>query len=184
MASTLDYFKKGELFVECGDTRVYKFNNEFYMESGVKGELVSSEDDLRNYIWQLGKKPYGNVLVLGLGLGFCVKYILSLPKVESVLVVEPNNNVIDCQKAVGVFKIDTAPYINNTDYLKYLYETGKKFDFVFIDCYRKINNETLPFIADIVAASRKVCKFNGTMLGWVDDAAEGYWLRVFQSLFN
>lgn len=184
MTSTLDYFRKGELFVECGNTRVYRFNNEFYMESGAKGALISSEDDLRNYIWQLGKKPYGDVLILGLGLGFCAKYILSLPKIKSVSVVEPNNCVIKCQKSVDTFKTGSVPYIKNTGYLNYLYETNKKFDFVFIDFYRKINNETLPLIADTVVASRKVCKFNGTVLGWIDDVAEGYWLKVFQSLFN
>ena len=98
MVSNLDCINQGSLVVEGGDTVVYKLNEELFMESGVDKNLISAEDDLRNYVWQLGKKPQGDILILGLGLGFNVKYMLSLPKINSVTVVEPNINIVTCQQ--------------------------------------------------------------------------------------
>lgn len=183
MTSNLDYFKKGTLVTEYSDTRVYTFMNELYMETGGEGNLTSSEDDLRNYIWQLGKAPCGNVLVLGLGLGLSVKYLLSLPNVKTITVIEPNKGVIVCQQKLKNAKRYEKVFVYNAGYLKYLYETNKRFDFVFIDCYRYIDETSFPFIMDVVFAAKKVCSFDGTIVGWADEKATEHWLSAFQKLF-
>jgi hypothetical protein len=184
MGSNLDYFKHGTLIKECNDVRVYELNDELYMESGEVGNLISSEDDLRNYIWQLGKAPYGDVLVLGLGLGLGVKYIHSLPKVNSITVVEPNKDIIACQQVDYSLDGYESITLHNVGVLTYLYEADKLFDYIFMDCYRDIGNDTWPFIADLVVAARKSCKFNGTLLGWVGENTSDYWLKAYRLLFT
>ena len=183
MVSNLDYVNDGELLTEVGTTRVYKLNGELYMESGNKGNLISAEEDLRNYIWQLGKKPQGNVLVLGLGLGFNVKYLLSLPKINSITVIEPSNDVIMCQQVFHQLDSNSDVTIICANFLKYMYEARSKFDFVFIDCYRQMDNTTWPLVADLIFAARSVCKVGGVTIGWLDGSASEYWLKAFKMLF-
>lgn len=184
MVSSLDYINNGKLLTTNGDVRVYEFNDELFMESGIKGNLISAENDLRNYIWQLGKKPHGDVLILGLGLGFSIKYLLSLPKINSITVIEPNNNIIIMyQQSQQHFESDIPITVINSDFFKYLYETKDNFDFVFIDCYRRMDHTTWPLVADLVVAARHSCKVNGKITGWVDDGASEYWINAFQTLF-
>lgn len=184
MVSNLDYVNNGELLTTIGTTSVYKLNGELYMESGSKGNLISAEEDLRNYIWRLGKKPHGDVLVLGLGLGFNVKYLLSLPKINSITVIEPNNDVVMCQQIFNQFDTNENITTVNSDFLKYMYENRNKFDFVFIDCYRQIDSTTWPLVADLIFAAKYVCKISGIIVGWADDSASDYWLKAFEILFT
>ena len=185
MVSNLDCINQGVLIVESGDTVVYKLNEELFMESGVDKKLISAEDDLRNYVWQLGKKPQGDILILGLGLGFNVKYILSLPKIKSVTVVEPNINIVTCQQQCLQSNFNGNRNVNIVcgGFFKYMYEVKDRFDFVFIDCYRQMDGTTWPLVADLVTAATHVCKVNGKVAGWVDDSASEYWLNVFKTLF-
>lgn len=176
------YFRDGELVVKEGDTAVYKMNNSLYMETG-RANLISSDEDLREYVWQLAKRPYGDVLVLGLGLGLASKYILSLPTVKSLTVVEPNIDVIKCQNAVNSIN-DPRFNIVNADLLTYLYETSQRYNFIFIDCYTIIDEDSLPLIADLIAGSKKPLKPKGTLLGWLGDGTPEIFITAFYNLFR
>lgn len=182
MAIGTVYFRDGKLISQEGETKVYKMNNALYMETG-RGNLISTDNDMREYIWQLAKRPYGDVLILGLGLGLASKYILSLPTVNSLTVIEPNLDVITCQSVVN--PIDDERFnVVNVDLLTYLYETPHMYNFIFIDCYNVIDEDSLPFIADLVAASRKPLKPMGTLLGWLDEGTPEIFINAFYNLFR
>lgn len=176
------YFIDGDLLEKVGDVKIYSLNDSKYMEVG-HTNLISSDEDVSMYVWQLGKIPKGDVLIIGLGLGISAGYMLSIPKVCSVTVLEPNPDVIECQGKVS--KTDPGSIkILNTDPLKYLYEATDSYDFVYLDFYSLINDKTLPMIADIAIAARRVVRYNGRVVGRPDPYAQNSFLDLFSGLFN
>ena len=175
------YFRNGKLIAKSGDVRVYTMDNELFLEDG-RMNLVSSDSKKGDYIWQISGKPKGNCLVIGLGLGTIVSYILSLNKVSSLTIIEENKDIISVvnklNKFEGLFEIICI------DYLSYLYKNNTKYDFIFIDCYTKIDETTLPYIADIVVASKLNLKSGGVLLGWFDIRTSERFVDSFYNLFN
>jgi len=175
------YFRNGKLIAKSGDIRVYTMDNELFLEDG-RMNLVASDTKKSDYIWQIGNKPIGNCLVVGLGLGIVVNYLLSLNKVNNLTIIEENKDIINVvnklNKLEGLFEIIC------TDYFTYLYKSNTKYDFIFIDCYTKIDETTLPYIADIVIASKLNLKADGILLGWFDNRTSEKLVDPFYSLFN
>ena len=192
MDSGLIYFKSGELIAESGKAKVYKFNNDLFLEIGPGHNLWALESELPDYVWQLSDRPSGACLEIGLGLGVASKYILSLPRVRSLTTVELNKDVVDVYKQLKPehysLKYDIFPEkrytILNADGLIYMYETKQKFDFVFIDCYSIIDEDTLPTIADMSIAARIVLNNDGKVVGWFDKATPEKFVKIFYSLFD
>lgn len=177
------YFRDGELRAESGQVRAYEFRDEFYLDCGNEHSLIDRDEYVVDYIWQIRDKPFGKCLVLGLGLGRVVEYILSVPKVTSVVVVEPNSDVIEVQNKIKSLKDDNISIVND-DIISYLYLTEDKFDFIFLKCYSKVDSITLPLIADVVRAAKRVKTFNGSIIGWLDDDTEEALVSDFFSLFK
>lgn len=176
------YFTDGKLVEKIGDVRVYVLDDSMYMEVG-HTNLIASDEDVSTYVWQLGKIPKGNVLIIGLGLGNSAGYMLSIPKVDTVTVIEPNEDVIKCQAEVNKIN-DPKMTIINTNILEYLYETDVIYDFIYLDFYSFINNKTLPMIADVAFASKKVLCYNGKITGKLDPSASNEFLDLFSTLFT
>jgi len=180
MAEESVYFRDGELVTRSDEVRVFKLNNKLFLENG-KDNLICSDNKREDYVWQIDKKPFGNCLVLGLGLGIAPRYIYSLDKVDNVLVVEEDMDIIKVHNEINErFKYK----IIEDDYLNFLYKSADSYDFIFLDCYDRINNTTIPFIADIAAASKKVLKPNGVLIGWLDKNTPEVTINSFYSLFN
>lgn len=183
MKDSIIYFEAGELVAESGDARVYEFNDELFLELGQGHHLWALESELKDYIWQISDKPKGDCLEIGLGLGVASKYILSCPNVNSLTTVELNENVIKTQAIAN--KIDDKRHtILNCDGLLYMYNTKKLYDFIFIDCYELIDEDTLPIIADIVLAGKRILKKNGIIIGWFDEATPEEFVEPFFRLFK
>ncbi len=176
------YFRDGDLVAKSGEVRVYKMNNELFMESH-RGNLVSSDKDLSDYIWQVNSKPFGNCLIVGLGLGVAARYTLSLNGVTNVTVIEEDADIIKAQ-ADAVTMDDDRLTILNKEFLPFLYKTKEKFDFVFIDCYNKIDEDSFPMVADIAIASRTVLARDGILIGWLDNSTPEIFIDAFYNLFT
>jgi len=177
------YFQDGKLRAESGQVRAYEFHNEFYLDYGNSHNLIDKDEYVVDYMWQIRDKPFGKCLVLGLGLGRVVEYILSVPKVASVVVVEPNSDVIKVQNKIKSLKDDNISVINE-DILSYLYSTEHKFDFIFLKCYSNVDRTTLSLIADVVRAAKRVKTFNGSIIGWLGNDTEEELVSSFFDLFK
>jgi len=182
MGDGLIYFRDGELIAEIGDTRIYKMNGKLFLEKGVGHTLWALEDELEDYIYQLESWPKGNCLEIGLGLGVASKYILSFPKVKSLTTVEIDADVITAQKIANPID-DDRHLILNANGLYYAYETKRLYDFIFLDFYDVIDEETLPTIADMAVACERILKRGGRMIGWLDKHTPGDHAALFMTLF-
>jgi hypothetical protein len=183
MSEGLIYFRDGELIAEEGNTRVYEMAGKLFLEKGEGHTLWALESELSDYIEQLGSWPRGECLEIGLGLGVASKYILSFPKVDSLTTVEIDKDVIEVHKRINP-TINKRHLILNADGLYYAYETNRMFDFIFLDFYDVIDEDTLPLIADMVVACNRILKPDGKMLGWLDKHTEGEDANIFMSLFD
>lgn len=186
----LIYFQDGKLVAESGLAKVYSLNNELFLEIGPGHTLWALESELEDYIMQLHDKPRGDCLEIGLGLGVASKYILSCPKVKSLTTAEINEDVINVQKKANPIDETWEHYssniphtILNIDGLVYMYQIDKQYDFIFIDCYDRIDEETIPMITDMVQAGKTILKDGGKIMGWFDKYTPEHFTRQFQSLF-
>lgn len=183
MKTGLLYFRDGELIAESGEVRVYKFMNILHLEIGPGHNLWALSSEQEDYIWQLNDRPRGDCLEIGLGLGVASKYILSCPLVKSLTTVEINSNVIEVQRQVNYID-DDRHLVLNTDGLIYMYATNKKFDFVFLDGWDIIDEDTLPMIADYVKAAKRLLKDGREVVGWFDKQTPEEFVKPFFDLFK
>jgi len=174
------HYIEGDLVSQHGNIKVYSMNNELFMEQDK--QLIYSDLELSDYIWQISSKPFGNCLVLGLGLGVATKYILSLNKVKKLTVVEESLDIINSQVDYGIIYDERLTAVRE-NYITYLYTTKQKFDFIFLDCYSRITNETLPMIADLVAAAKRCVSNKGVLIGWMDMSTPEKLVNPFYGLF-
>lgn len=175
MADELLYFKDGTLVAEHGDAHVYKMNGELFLEIGKGHTLWALESELQDYMEQLEDRPRGRCLEIGLGLGVVSRYLLTFPKVEHLTTVEINSDVIgahakikDADRGVSLGYDQSKHRILNADGISYAYQTEQKYDFIFIDCYDRIDEETLPLIKDMFVACSRILKKDGEIMAWLD----------------
>ena len=88
------------------------------------------------------KRASGNVLVLGLGLGYYLFHILENKEVKSVDVVEFDRNVISLfnKHLINLFPNKEKINIIYDDAIKYLTNNKKKYDYVFSDIWRNVSD--------------------------------------------
>jgi len=177
------YFRDGELLAQSGEARVYRFMDFLHLDIGPGHNLWAIESELEDYVWQINGRPKGDCLEIGLGLGVASKYILSCPKVKTLTTVEINKDVIEVQKQANPIN-DKRHLVLNADGLIYMYATDRKFDFVFVDCYALIDEETLPMIADYSRACEKVLRPNGDAVGWFDKSTPEEFVGEFYNLWE
>ena len=92
---------------------------------------------MKNHI----KDAFGNVLVLGLGLGYYVFHIARKKDVDKITIIEKDKRVIK------IFKENLLPYFENKDKItiieddaiKYL-STPKDYDYCFCDIYHNVED--------------------------------------------
>lgn len=190
----LIYFQDGTLVAASGNAKVYEMNEELFLEIGPGNTLWALESEIGDYMDQLGDKPHGKVLEIGLGLGVASRYLLSCPNVESLTTVEINSDVVDVFHKIApimrTFKDDLQYFshkrhlILNVDGILYTYQTDMKYDFVFIDCYDRIDEDTLPFISDLVRGCKNILKDKGEIVGWFDKYTPDEYTDRFIDIFK
>jgi spermidine synthase len=171
----LIYFNDGKLIAEAGSAKVYKMNDELFLEIGPGHTLWALESELDDYKVQLYDYPKGRCLEIGLGLGTASRYILTFPLVEHLTTVEINPDVIAAHELIREedrkYSLNYNPkkhLILCANGIEYAYQTRKRYDFIFIDCYDRIDEDTLPLIADMFAACRRILKPSGRIVMWLD----------------
>jgi len=175
------YFTHGKLIASSNNVRVFKFQDMYYLEIGEGHTLWAISDEIEEYKEQIANKPYGNCLEIGLGLGVASKYILSRP-IKSLTTIEKNKDVINVFEQLNPIK-DKKHTILNEDGLYFLQIAREKYDFIFLDFYDVIDEDTLPYIKYAVVLSKALLTEGGNLVGWFDpftpdDLAEQFW-RLF-----
>ena len=138
--STGLYFKDGEIVTNRGEVTIYKMDNNLFLEVGPGHNLWALESEYTDYMAQLGDKPKGDCLEIGLGLGVASRCILTYPNVTSLTTVELRSNVIKAHEDI-ISLLDTkvekwTPYdknrhtIINNDGFVYMLTTKNKYDFI------------------------------------------------------
>jgi spermidine synthase len=191
MSEGLIYFRDGDLIAQSGNASVYKMNNELFLEIGPGNNLWALESELDDYIDQLSSFPKGECLEIGLGLGVASRYILTFPKVKKLTTIEINEDVINVHSKIPEEErgkqLDYKPSkhkIYNADGLIYAYTTKVKYDFIFLDFYSVIDEDTLPEIADMAVACRRILKPDGRVIGWLDKATPDSYAKQFFQIFD
>jgi spermidine synthase len=168
--------------------------NELFLEIGPGHNLWALESEYTDYMEQLGDRPFGNCLEIGLGLGIASRCILTFPKVSSLTTIEVNKDIINAHTDI-INYLDTKtdkwlPYnsdihtIINGDGLSYMVTTKNKYDFIFLDFYKNIDENTLPEIKDMVMAARICLADKGTILGWFDPQTPTEFVDEFFEIFR
>ena len=195
MADSLIYFKDGKVVAESGDVKVYEMAGELFLEIGPGHNLWALESELEDYIQQLWDKPKGDCLEIGLGLGVSSSYILSCPKVKSLTTVEKNADIIEAystvKKILGTRPRNKLSFVSgkkhiilNADGLLYTYETKRMYEFIFMDFYSLIDEDTLPLIADMAHACKRLLRPGGELIGWYDKYTPEEETKQFHKLFK
>ena len=187
------YFVDGNVVAQSGDVKIYLMDNQLFLEIGPGHNLWALESEYAVYMDQLRGKPFGNCLEVGLGLGIASRCILTYPNVRHLTTIEKNNDVIEAHdKIVPLLNNKLTkwiPYDNNKhtiindDGLHYLTTSKEVYDFIFIDFYKQIDEDTLPDIKDIVTAGKKCLSEKGIIMGWLDPFTPPEFYKEFENIF-
>ena len=178
------YFIDGDVIAESGDVKIYRTDYDIFLEIGSGHTVWALGSEIADYENQLGDAPFGNVLEIGLGLGIASKFFLTCKKVKSLTTIEINSDVITVYKQLNLFSADKEHIIINDSGLSFVNNTKEKYDFIFMDFYSLLDEETLPKIEDLAVASEKILKSNGKIIGWWDKYTPDNFTTWFNAIFD
>jgi hypothetical protein len=183
MRMTPQYFSEGKIIAENGDVRVYEFEGDLFLDKGVSHFLWARSSELREYKNQIKNYPKGNCLEIGLGLGVSAKYILTCQRTKYLTTVEKNPDVIGVFFKLNPGGLDRHKIVlgNGVDFL---ITTEETFDFVFLDFYSLIDEDTLPEIALVVGLAKSKLNKKGKIIAWFDPFTPEEFVLPFFSLFK
>lgn len=146
-----------------------------YVRLVVDGELMMSDTAMERYSnKEFIKRATGKVLIAGLGIGLIIRNIIDKPDVESILIVENNQAVID-------LVLPRLPFSNKIRVIKAdIFEfnkaiKGQKFDTIYFDIWPRINTDNL----DEIKKLHNKFKFNlnrANPRAWMDSWMKEYLL--------
>ncbi len=160
------YFVDGKVIAESGDVKVYEMYGEYYLEIGPGHTMWADSGEIVEYADQIADKAKGDCLEIGLGLGVASNYIIDRPKVKSLTSVEKNIDVINVYKELNAMPNDhTIVHQSGVDYM---INTESKFDFIFLDFYSLIDEDTLNDIRIYIQLAERILNKGGEIIGWWD----------------
>lgn len=103
---------------------------------------------------------YGDVLVVGLGLGIMIQMLEEIPEVKSISVVEREKDIINMN----------MPYLGNDiivwrDDARKFY-THQKYDTILVDIYPTISHDNIPLMNKVDENMRKLLRPGGEIRHW------------------
>lgn len=99
--STPIYFIDGKVIAESNDIVIYEMDGARYLEQGPGHSLWADSNEIKELAEQMGNKPRGDCLEIGLGLGVASEYILSCPRVKSLTTIEISSDVVYLYKELN-----------------------------------------------------------------------------------
>lgn len=177
------YFNDGELIEKSGDVCVYEMNGVLYLEHGPGHSLWADSEEIKELREQIDDKPNGDCLEIGLGLGVASKLILDKKNVKLLTTVEIDPDVIAIYEKMHPEQPENHKIVNASG-MDYLVQTDKTFDFIFLDFYDVIDEETLPEIKDHVEVGKDKLNPGGEIMGWFDPFTPEEFVYKFFDLFK
>jgi spermidine synthase len=177
------YFTDGKIIAESGNIKVYEFNSALYLDRGPGHSLWADSEEIKELKEQIGGKPRGDCLEIGLGLGISSNIILENILVDSLITVEIDPDVIKVYKQMHSLLPKTHTIVNVSG-LDYLVSTKDSFDFIFLDFYDIIDEDTLPEIRDYVEVGKSKLRDGGEIMGWFDPYTAEEFVSEFFELFG
>lgn len=191
MSNTGIYYIDGKIVAESGKVKIYNMDGQFFLEIGPGHNLWTLDSELEDYTEQLRNAPKGNVLEIGLGLGVASRYLLSCPNVKSLTTIEINKDVINVYNEVKTtldkklnLQTNKQHTIVNSDGLSYVTTTRDRYNFIFMDHYSLLDEETLPEIEKLVKACESLLLPAAKIFGWWDKFTPEEFVLWFNRIFN
>jgi hypothetical protein len=194
MTTMETYFTKGKIVASSGDVKVYSMQGQLFLEIGPGHDLWALESEDFDYIKQLSDLPKGNCLEIGLGIGVASRCIMTYPMVDHLTTVERNEDVIEAHRQIipildgktdKWMKYDKNMHTIIHDHgLHYLWKTKEKYDFIFMDFYKGIDEDSIPEITDMVKAAYTCLAPGGIIRGWFDPYTPMEFVEPFFNLFD
>lgn len=186
------YYEDGCIIAKSEYVKVYRDNYDTYLEIGPGHNMWALESEIEDYKEQINDKPKGDCLEIGLGLGVASSYILSCSNVKSLTTIEKNKDVInvhhqikqDIGERLGFPAAEKNHTIINNNGLSYVKKCDVKYDYIFMDFYSLIDDETLPKIEEMVLECKKIKRYGGKIDGWFDKYTPDIFVKKFNKLFS
>ncbi len=134
-------------------------NNDHKIANNVRTALIFAGDceDCSKYYRMYDGANWGNILVLGLGMGILPQYIKENKNPTSIDVIDNNQELIDhvdwIDNSINVIKADA-----------YTYSTDKKYDIIIDDLYWEESEVTQQDKQDLVDNYRDNLNVNGRII--------------------
>jgi hypothetical protein len=146
-------------------TRVFESNGDTDSHIVWMGDSIQE----RLMMWDAAKRCRGRVLCGGLGMGIFPQFALSLPRVDSVLVVEMDPAIISLINNTWT----NRPWprrdncsIHQSPIETFLETTNEKFDTVYIDTWDALTFDYLPHVNYLKRLARRTLRPGGEILLW------------------
>lgn len=161
------YFRDGNIIAKSGLATVYEMDGDLFLEKGPSHFLWARYSEIKEYKSQIADYPKGDCLEIGLGLGVSAKYILSFPGVKNLTTVEKDKDVIEVFLQLNPNGLANH-FIVQGDGVDFLIGTKQAFDFIFLDFYSLIDEDTLPQIKVMTKLAYTKLRPHGNVVGWFD----------------
>ncbi len=193
--ATCIYFNEGKLLSKHNEVSIYEMYEDLILESGPGHSVWALKTEYIDYQNQFNNETIeGEILEIGLGLGVASRCLLTFPMVNSLTTIEINKDVILAHNDIIEYLDNETdkwlPYdskrhtIINKNGLIYMATTRKKYDFIFIDHYHCIDEDTIAELKDMVAVAKTCLNPNGKIIGWYDPYTPEEFVEEFYSIFN
>ena len=175
------YFTHGKIIAESGLIKVYEFNGELYLERGPGHNLWADSLEISELKDQIGGRPRGDCLEIGLGLGVASKYMLS-KNITSLTTVEKDMDVIKTYRQLN--PPDGMHLIVCSSGADFMMSTKNTYDFIFLDFYDVIDEDTIEDIKDYTKLAKTILRPGGEIVGWFDIYTPEEFVEPFFKLFG
>lgn len=182
--NSFQYWKdinKGELTEEV--IKTVEVQTEPFPRLIVNGHIWGREDEgERRERADVAERAFGDVLIVGLGLGVINTYLKLNPRVKSVTIVEISDRVVQAVKKYRPSRF-TDIDVEIIDF--YHYEPGKKFDFIYGDIFNVLSVSSFNSWEKFLEKANTLVKPEGTVDGRIKElynsvSAEDYDEEVYE----